>query len=418
MQVSVRPLGDCQPTRGDGAHDTPWLDVRGEAGALLSLEECVYSIAAVVRDASQTRDCVYRAQLAWGRNPSPGDFVDDSLLTISRPDGETRVSIRREPSGPCGARTRTHFLISGNDIVEALPGASADEDLFALARRAAEIAEFRIRVGPDYSSDSTASPGCAGVTTVTVRGDGERVASVLHNVVSSGSCPLRATVTDAPAPFEAPEGRSVTFDGGNPNILVDLSRLVRLRPARIAIIQDVAGSANRGAVTYSINRSCGDVSVTSPAAGAVSPLYEGRFAVHAPHGPAFGAAEVYPVGVVGTTSVDIVGCSVRVTVSGVPAGCSVADGHARELTWSAADPIEHFDFEFVIRCGGATATTPPPTRTPPSNSVTDTTQSPAEDARPMEEDAGPLEEDPPAGSSGDATDATDALGPPLDSPTG
>ena len=421
VRVSVRPLGQCRPTRGDIGGDIPWLDVRSEAGALLSLEECVFSISATVRDASRTRDCVYRGQLAWGPNPREVDFVDDRLLTISRPDDETRISIRREPNGPCGAPTRTHFFISPDDIVEDLPDASADEDLLALARRAAALTEFRIRVEADPSSDRPASPGCDGVTTFTVRGDGQRVATVLHNVVSAGSCPLRATVVDAPAPFEAPEGSSVTFDGGNPNILVNLSRLVRLRPARIAIIQDVDGSNNRGAVTYSINRSCGNVSVTSPATGAVSELYEGRFAVHAPHSPAFGAGSIFAVGASGATSTSLVGCSARVTISGVPAGCSVAGGNTRRLTWSAADPFEHFDFEFVIRCGEAATATTPSTLAPPSRPTT-TTQPPAEEAQPMAEDAQPLaeeaqplEEDPPAGSSGDATDA---IGPPLDSPTG
>ena len=200
-------------------------------------------------------------------------------------------------------------------------------------------------------------PGCDRTTEFTVRGDGERVSAVLHEAI--GSCPLRASIVDAPAPFESFEGSSVSFDGAGLNILVDVSRLVRLSPARIAIIQDVRGSNNRGAVAYTITRSCGDVSTSAPAArGAISPLSEGRYTVHAPHVPTFGATATYPVGATSATSSSVAGCSVTVTMSGLPVGCSVTGGLVQTLTWSVTAPIDHFDFEFVVRCGAATELAP------------------------------------------------------------
>ena len=356
VQVSIQPLSGCAPTRGDGARNTAWIDAGGEAGALLSLEECIFSIAAVARDNSRDADCTFAAQLAWGRQPADGDYVDNRLLTLSRPDGESRLSIRRKPGGGCGRPNRTHFVIRADDVVEALPGASADADLLALARRAAALTAFEVTVAPDHSSDAVASPGCNRITTHTVPGDGERVPSVLHDMVGRGTCPLRATISAAPTPFETPEGNAVSFDGSGVNILIELSRLVRLRPARIAIIQDVQGSLNRGAVSYAITRSCGDVSVSSPApSGAVSPLAEGRYTVHAPYAATFGPTAAYPVGAASSTSSAVVGCSVIVTISGVPAGCTVPRGFTRTLTWSVASPIENFDFEFAILCGAAAA---------------------------------------------------------------
>ena len=404
VRVSIRTLSDCAPTRGEGNHDTYWIDAGSEAGARLSLEECVFSIAAAMRDASLDRDCIVTAQLAWGRNPSEADYEEGTLLTSSRPDGESRLAIRRKPGSGCVRPNRTHFFITGSDIVETLPDASNDANLLALAQRAAGLAEFVVRVDPDPLPDAVLPPGCDRVTTFDVLGNGQRVAAVVHE--ADGSCPLRASVPNPPAPFEAPEGRAVAFDGADRNILVDLSRLVRLRPARIAIIQNVAGSLNRGAVSYAIGRSCGDASTTGPSAGgATSPLYEGRFTVHGPHVPAFGATAVYPVGTASATSTAVVGCSVSVTISGVPAGCSVAGGPTQTLTWSADAPIEHFDFEFDVRCGtGATPAAPPPA--PPTTPNTDP---PAEDAELM------TETDAPTGT-GDRPAETG--GPPRHAPTG
>ncbi len=351
VRVSVRALSNCTPTRGSGSHDTPWLDAGDEAAASLSLTECVFSLAAEVRDNSLRRQCRYAAEMAWGAS---GSYVEGARLTSSRPAGEPRLSIRRKPGGGCGALNRTHFVIRGGTVVEAVDDDAAGARLLALARRAAELTDFEVRVEPDRSPGTVRSPGCDRATTLNVRGDGRRASAVVHDAVAGGPCPLRATIAAAPAPFEAPEGNSVGFDGGGANILVDISRLVRLRPARIAIIQDTTGSLNRGAVSYAIDRACGDASARStPPAGATSPLSEGRYTVHAPHAAAFGPTAMYPVGAADATSGTIVGCSVTVRASGVPAGCTVAGGNTQTLTWTAANPMPGFDFEFDIACGAA-----------------------------------------------------------------
>ena len=355
VRVSIRTLNDnCTPTLGDLPGDTRWIEAGGEAGALLSVWECIFSITATIRDASVAQGCILTAQLAWGRTPDDADYEEGPLLTSSRPDGEQRVSIRRDPGARCATPNRAHFVIDGSDIVEPLPAASADADLLALARRAAELSEFEIRVEPDDSTGSRLPAGCDQTTTVDVRGDGKRVPAVVSG--ATDPCPMRVTGSGASPPFEVPQGRAVGFDGAGRNILVDVTRLARLQPARIVIIQDVTGSLNRGSVSYAVNRSCGDASTDEPSAdGATTPLYLGRFTVHGPRLPAFGATAVYPVGAESATSTEVVGCSVTVTVSGVPAGCSVAGGPTQTLTWSAGAPFDHFDFEFDIGCGPGAA---------------------------------------------------------------
>ena len=376
VRVSLRPLSKCTPTVGHGTYDTPWIQARTGAVAKLSLQECVYRISAVVRDASIEGGCSYPPQLAWGREPSDADYVDDSLLSFSRPANESTLSIRRKPDSPCLQQNRTYFIIRGGDLVAALPGASADAELLAAARRAAALSEFTVRVEPDPPTGTAPVPGCDRTSEFTVRGDVQPVPVVLHN--ATGECPLRASVVDAPPAFRVFDERSVSFDGAGLNILVDLSYLLGLTPARIVIIQDVRGSQNRGAVSYAVTRSCGGASTSAPAAGgATSPLVEGRYTVHGSHVPAFGATATYAVGASSSAS-SVSGCSVTVTMSGLPGTCSVAGGGTQTLTWSATDPIEHFDFEFDIGCGGAV----PPTAsepTPPSGTDDQPTQEPSGD---------------------------------------
>lgn len=351
VRVSIRALNDnCTPERGELPRDTRWIEAGGEAGARLSVWECIFSITASIRDASVVRECVARAELAWGRDPDDADYGDGPLLTSSRPDGVQRISIRRKAGAACTAPNRAHFVIDGSRIVEPLPAGSAADDLLALARRAAELSEFEISVEPDPEPGERLPTGCDRTAPIAVVADGERTAAVVSS--STERCPLQVTGSAAPAPFEVPAGRAVAFDGSGRNILVDVTRLARLRPARIAIIQDVSGSLNRGAVSYAITRSCGDVTTDKPEArDATTPLHLGRFTVHGPRLPAFGATAVYAVGAASATSSDVVGCSVTVVVSGVPAGCSVAGGPTQTLTWSAGAPFDHFDFEFDIDCG-------------------------------------------------------------------
>ena len=381
-RVTVRPLSGCVPRRGDARYQSSWLNA-GEQGAVrLSLTECVFEVSAVLREASGSTECTYVAQLAWGRNPADSAYGGGRVLTSSRPGDESRLSIRRSPGSACSRPNRTHFIIRGAGSVDELPDGSADADLAALARRAAEIVEFQVRVAPDYAPGDLVPTGCGETTTFAVSSDGQRVPEVVQH--TRASCRLRASVVAAPAPFEAIGGAGVSFDGSVPNVLVDLTSLVRLPYARIAIIQDVAGSGNRGAVSYVVARSCGNVAAdTAPRKTTESVLHEGRFTVHSPDLAAFGPIAVHPVGAASLTSGEIVGCSVSVTISNVPEGCVVAGRPARTQTWTAADPVRHFDFEFAISCGTAPATpatTQPavaPTAPPTTASTASTTQAPA-----------------------------------------
>ena len=405
VQVTVGTLGSCVPKRGDVGYSSPWFDTGDSVGATLSIEECVFSINALVRNALRP-DCRFRAELAWIDNNGDvsGDYEEGSVLTASRPGAASRLSIRRAPGSGCATASETHFVLRGAEIVHDIPGASADPALTALARQAAEVAEFTVRVEPDYPSGTAPPAGCDRTTDFTVGGDGSRSSQVLRDN-SAAACRLRAMIVGAPAHFDVAEGDNVGFDGALPNIIIDLTSLVRLVPARIAIIQDVRGSGNRGTVTYTVSRSCGGVPVASPAAtSAGSELYEGRFTVHAPHQPVFGATAVYPAVATSTTSATVAGCSVTVTIGNVPAGCTVDGDRTRTLTWSASNPIEHFDFAFGIGCGAA-VTAPAPTGG--ASSATAEDMVPADDAEAVTGTAGST-------GGGSPVEA----GPPLDSPTG
>ncbi len=404
VRVTVGTLGSCVPERGDVGYSSLWFDTGDSVGATLSIGECVFSINAQVRNALRP-DCRFRAELAWADNNGDvsGDYEEGSVLTAGRPDAASRLSIRRAPGSGCATARETHFVLRGAEIVHDIPGASADPTLTALARQAAEVAAFTVRVEPDYPSGTAPPAGCDRTTDFTVRGDGSRSSQVLQDS-SAAACRLRAVIAGAPTYIDVAEGDNVGFDGALPNIIIDLTSLVRLVPARIAIIQDVRGSGNRGTVTYTVSRSCGGVPVASPAAtSAGSELYEGRFTVHAPHQPAFGATAIYRAVATSTTSATVAGCSVTATVGNLPQGCTVDGDHSRTLTWSDANPVSRFDFEFGIGCGAAvTASTGGGSSATPEDMV------PADDAEAVTGTGSST------GGGGSPVDA----GPPLDSPTG
>ena len=381
MQVNIHPTGGCTPTQGDRQYASSWIDAGAETGVELSVGECVFRIDVSMRQANFRTDCWYTAQLSWdpagGTNPA-----DDYVLTTDRPDGTSRLSAVRKATSACAFPPDTRFYITGTEVVEDLPGPSASADLVELARRAAEIATFGIRIEPD-DSDGAVPGGCDRTATLSVRGDGVRVRKALQ--AGGVTCPLQAVVTRADAPFEAIEGESVTFT--DEFRIIDLTSLVRLPQIRIAIIQDVRGSENRGAASYSISRSCGDVTVTSPAAtGGSVPLNVGRFTVHAPSASNFGATAMYPAAAASEDADDIVGCSVTASVRSLPDECVVDGGTTQTLTWSEARPLHNFDFEFDINCGAAAAIPP---ETDPATPATQ----PAEDMEPVE-DATPVDADP------------------------
>ncbi len=413
VQVIVSALGDCVPQRGAVGYTSPWVDAGEQVGTTLSLTECVFRFSARVRVAEQS-ECLYAAQLGWV--DSAGDLVgsyhDESVISSSRPDGASRLNIRLNPGRGCIRPYRTYFTLGGDDMVEDLAGAPAGADLVARARRAAAVGEYMVRV-----ESETSATGCDIGTTFTLHGDG---ATSRYELGATGdACPVRASIVAAPAHVKVPRGRSVRFDAALPNIIIDLTPLVRIESSRIAIIQDVSGSLNQGAVSYAIDRSCGGVPVASPAAQAASSeLFEGRFTVHSPDIPQFGPVATYPAVAASTTSTTVVGCAVTVTVGNVPAGCVVDGGNSRTLAWSAANPFDHFDFEFDIYCGDSVP--PAPAGPAVGDEMTPTENgAPAQDMVPADTGAG--DGGTTVGDGGGAADMqspADPAGPPRDAPTG
>ena len=372
VKITVNPLGGCVPKRGGASYESTWINAGEQVGASLATRECVFSISAKARIESNP-GCTFSAQLAWGTSPGDGDYRDGSVITSSRPSGATQLAIRRNPNAGCARPNRTYFALGSASIVEDVPGTPADRELMARARRAATLGEFTIRVEPEPGSPTV---GCDVTTTFTVRGDASSSPQELG--ATGNRCPARASIVSVPAHVKVAEGGYVTFDAALPNIIVDLTQLVRMEAARIAIVQDVAGSANRDEVSYSIARSCGGVALASvPAQVASTPLYEGRFTVHSPDIPQFGAAGIYPAVATAHNSSVVVGCAVSATINHVPAGCTVAGGNTRTLAWSAANPFPHFDFEFDIGCGGAA---PPTTPSAPPATDDSTGTAPGDDA--------------------------------------
>ncbi|MDE0652120.1 MAG: hypothetical protein OXI26_00505 [bacterium] len=372
VRITAEPLGGCVPKRAGVSYESTWINAGEQTGASLATGECVYRISAKAR-VERSPDCTYRGELAWGASPDDDDYRDGSVITSGRPDGERRLAIRRDPGAGCARANRTYFTLGSEGMVEDLPGASADRDLKARARQAATLGEFTVRVEPEPGSPTV---GCDIATTFTVRGDASTSPQELG--ATGDRCPARASIQSVPAHVKLPKGGYVEFDAALPNIIVDLTPLVRVEAARIAIIQDVAGSANRGEASYSIARSCGGVALASvPAQAASTPLYEGRFTVHSPDIPQFGPAGIYPAVATAHNSSVVVGCAVSVTVTSLTSGCTVAGGTTQTLAWSATDPFSHFDFEFDIGCGGAA---PPTTPTPPPSTEDPTDTAPGDGA--------------------------------------
>ena len=354
IQVTARSVGGCTPTKGDVEYSSPWIDTGAEVAAELSLGECVFRISVTMRQASSPVDCWYTAQLRWGELADGVTPTDDYVFTADRPeDVVSRISAVRKPTSHCAYPSEMRFYVDGADVVEDLPGPSANADLLALAKRAAEIAEFDVRLEPDRSAGSVPA-GCDRTGSLTVHGDGQRVRHSLQS--TGGPCRFQASIVRADAPFEAVQDRTVGF--AEDARIINLTSLARLPRARIAVIQSVRGSANQGTAAYTIARSCGRHSVTSPAAAVASTaLQEGRFTVHAPHAPSFGATAIYPAVADGLDADTIVGCSVTVSVRDLPFVCIVVGGSSQTLTWTVAAPIREFDFEFDIRCGAAATST-------------------------------------------------------------
>ncbi|MXV91829.1 MAG: hypothetical protein F4121_09455 [Acidimicrobiia bacterium] len=413
-RVMVTALGNCVPRSGQGSYDSFWLDAGEEVAARLSPTECVFRISARVR--VESTGCEYRAQLVWRDDTDSvvGDYHNGSILTSGRPDDESRISVRRHPDSGCTRPHRTYFLLGGDAMVQELPGSLPDEGLRARARRAATVGEFTVRVEPE--APDTRATGCAIGGEFTLQGDQSRSAQVLG--ATGDRCPSRATIVAAP-PYVWVSHGYVAFDAALPNIIVNLTPLVRIAASRIAVVQDAVGSANQGQVSYSVTRSCGGEVVPSPAAQASSvDLFEGRFTVHSPDIPQFGPVGMYRAVATTTGSSVVVGCAVTVAVSGVPSGCVVDGGNTQTLAWSAAEPFTHFDFEFDFYCGGST---PPAAAEPqPPTTAEDAGADVAEDMIPTgdADDMVPADDGDDTGDLEGAGPPADPVGPPRDAPTG
>ena len=377
VRVTVESLGGCGVTEGHAGGSSGWLEAEEEWGEILNLV-CVYTVTAIARNEVDETGKVCDTVLGWGS----GTPTEDELRTRAADRGsETDANVQHADPLDCDAAIVATFTIDPEEVVEELPASAADDGLQARAERAVEVADFEVHVKPDDSTKNRR--GCNQVFVFTMRGgqDGE-VEKSLAGIPESGSCKFRATITNAPAPFDVVTSDGKLFnteDASGGDLEVDLSGLLNLPYGRIAIIQDVTGSDNQGVASYKIDRSCAGVGTLPPTIVAgggagiyttaggkvVATLSEGRFTVHSDAFANFGPGANYLAIARSLTSNTISGCSVSVTIQEFPSTCSVSPSTTQTLTWRDGVSFENFDFEFDISCGGAPARPSTGTSLPP-----------------------------------------------------
>lgn len=391
VQVSVDSFGGCGEAEGRGDDGSGWLEPGEEWGDLLDLE-CSYTITAVARSDTQPGK-ICGTLLGWG---TTAPTEDDPLRTRDAARGTaTDVSILRDPAGSCDVGLKVTFFLEPDDVVEPLPSTATDSALEARAERAVEVADFKIRVTPD--DDTKNRRGCNQLHRFTMSGgdDGEHELS-FPGIPVGTDCTFIVTIESAPAPFDIVDVDGKTFRtgevGNDGRIDMDLSDLVTLPWARIAIIQDVTASDNKGHVGYKIARSCAGVDAlpptivagggpgifTLPGGQVVVSLLEGRFTVHSANFANFGAGANYLAVARGATSSSIDGCEVSVTIQHLPTGCTVSPSHSQTLTWHRSRTFEHYDFEFDIDCSGGVGTPAVDIDLPPAPPGTERDSDPAD----------------------------------------
>lgn len=394
VQITAQALGGCNPRNARSGHVTTWLGPDDEDGAVLDPGVCNYRITAVARQVSSPGQ-LCTATVQWGT----GGTAAASILTSARGDERTVVAVHTGGDTPsCSAQPVLAITIDPADVVEALPATATDSNLQARAERAAAITEFRVRVTP--RSTSVNRSGCNQTLDFLVHGDGEEVEKALGSIGSGVTCDFTIAVTEAPAPFviAKPNGRS--FSTADKNVstgqieIDDLGEHVRLPYNRIVIIQDVSNNpGNQGTASYKITSVCAGVAAlppiattggagiyTLPGGGTVASLNNGRFTVHSPNFANFGPGASYGAVATSTTSDEIGGCSVTATIDGLPAGCTLAGSASRTLTWTSANPLRTFDFEFDIYCGGTGPPEPEVPPPPPGDSSGDSSGTTTDDA--------------------------------------
>ena len=383
VRVSAESLGGCGESQGYGSDSSGWLEAGDPWARVLNLE-CSYLFTAIARNDNEQEGKVCDAVLGWGA----GTPDESELRTRSTARGaETRVSVQHEDPLDCDSAIVATFSLDPEKIVEALPDTASDPGLQKRAERAVEVTDFKVAVRPEESTKSRR--GCNQTFTFDLRGgeDGE-VEIPLPGIPDGASCKFRATITESPGPFGVADTDGLVIDTSRAtdgDLPVDLSSLLELPYARIAIVQDTTDSGNQGVASYKIDRSCAGVASLPPSivAGGGSGIYttaggkvvanltEGRFTVHSDRFANFGPGATYLAVARSTTSSTIAGCTVSVTISEVPSSCTVAPAATQTRTWTSNSSFDHFDFEFDIYCGG---TTPPPdTGLPPSVGTSDST---------------------------------------------
>ena len=435
VRVEIEPLGGCRPS--NFRYNPTWI-AEGSLYAARVSDDCRYSVTMEAREVGDSNRGICLAEWAWGTSG-----VDTSTLTYASSTLQIgdfsrimeRLYVRHvggnNPS--CAAVQTSRFRINGEDVITPLPTNSLDSALSARAVRAAAITEFSVLVEPDYDSPSNIPAGCHKAETIKVKGDGAEQRLTMAAATPAGAaCTYRAKVTSAPPPFRIVSESPVSFVAGG---LVNLSSKVTLPLARIAIIQQVSGSNNEGAVSYKITRSCATGLDLPPPVGGTSggvirlpggitkvELREGRFTVHYPVAPNFGPAYTYQAVAASDVSNVTAGCSVSTTISEVPANCSVSGPLTRTITWSASRPVESYDFEFRLTCRPAASTTT--TAAPSATPVTTTTQA-VDECSTQEGESCMSAVDDSATATASATNTTSGVtrttvrpGPGIDNPTG
>ena len=385
VQITVQALGGCNPANARSGHVTAWLAPADEDGEVLDTGICNYRITAVARQTA-TYGLLCAAEVKW----SSGNF-GASTTTASRPDNDNTVEARHtgDASPSCSAQPTLSITIDPAEVVESLPASATDSNVVARAERAVAITEFRVKVTP--KSTSVNRTGCDQTLDFYVAGDGEKAEKALSAIGAGVTCEFTIKVTEAPPPFAIIKTSGTSFstadkDNSTGLIKFDLSEHVQLPFNRIVIIQDVDNNpGNQGSASYKITSICAGVAAlppiarpgggsgiyTLPGGQTVASLSNGRFTVHSPDFANFGPGASYPAVATSTTSNEIGGCSVTVAIADVSDGCSVDGSSTRTLTWTSANPIRNFDFEFDIDCGG----TQPPAPTSGDSSGTSTDDS-------------------------------------------
>ena len=372
VRVSVDSFGGCGEAQGRGDDESGWLQAGAEWGDLLDLE-CSYTITAVARNLDEQPGKICAAFMEWSDGTdgrvTAGTAVDELRTRDAARGTNTDVRIEHNPTGSCDVGLKVTFILEPDDVVEPLPSTAIDSGLEARAERAVEVADFKIRVSPD--DDTKNRRGCNQLHRFTMSGgdDGEHELA-FPGIPVGTDCTFIVTVESAPAPFEIVDVDGTTFRtgevGNDGRLDIDLSDLVTLPWGRIAIIQDVTASDNKGYVGYKVARACAGVDAlpptivagggpgifTLPGGQVVVSLLEGRFTVHSSNFANFGAGANYLAVARSTTSSAIDGCEVTVTIQHVPSGCTVSPSHVQSLTWHRSKTFDHYDFEFDIDCSG------------------------------------------------------------------